>query len=75
MMHQDDSEPKTACKGAPFYQGVYPPECNNGNPCDHCKGVWANEEKIRFDLDVYGVAFRDPETGLYVEWEKNVTYH
>ena len=28
------------CKSADQYKGIYPPKCNNGDPCDTCKDIW-----------------------------------
>lgn len=35
------------CKNADKYQAIYPPRCNNGDPCEACKQKWESINRAK----------------------------
>lgn len=33
------------CSYADKYKAIYPPKCNNGDPCEACKKKWEEAQK------------------------------
>jgi hypothetical protein len=35
------------CPYAKTYQGIHPPKCNGGNPCEKCKEIYREAQRQR----------------------------